>query len=151
MIKVLKCLPHLLGDYERSCAMDANLRPRRSLLALFDRLDGAEMGVVAHNKRQTTQDEYRHCRHVRNDAPQRLDFTAARVLGSNYPLYLGGMLWRWHTPRVADFGQRWLMEIFLGTRRDQISLPWALAQAQVPVRVFPRRESSKLVMIHRHR
>ncbi len=151
MVKLLKCLPGTLGDYERSVWIDADLRPRRSLLEYFERMGAAELLCCAHQRRTTAAEEYAHCLAAGRDGRERLALTAARVMPGAEPLLLGGLLWRRHTPRVADFGQRWLAEMFLGSSRDQISLPWALLAAGVPYSVLPRGRFSRLVMQHKHR
>ena len=58
MVKLLKCLPGTLGDYERSVWIDANLRPRRSLLEYFERMGAAELLCCAHQRRTTAAEEY---------------------------------------------------------------------------------------------
>ena len=152
MVKVIKCLPHVLGGYDRSVWIDANLRARRPVLRVFDTMTDIDMAIHHHIKRKNPAEEYKHCKRIRRDHPVRIDFTVSRIKDvESLPLYYAGVIWRKHTPCVIDMGQRWLMEIMLGTSRDQITLPGIVRDCGVPIMVISREHFVKNFMVHLHR
>jgi hypothetical protein len=150
IIKVLKCLPWTLGDHGRSIWIDANLRPRLPLLPLFEKMEGTDMLCFSHGRRQTVGQEHAHCARVRKDARQRLDYTAKRLGANGQVLLYGGALLRKHTCAVRDFCQRRLMEIMLGTRRDQISLAPLLESSGLLLTILDGRQLSRHFVVHLH-
>jgi hypothetical protein len=149
-VKVLKCLPFMLGDYDRSLWIDAHVRMRRSLTPMFDIMNDLDLICFLHNRRQTISEEYKRCLVRRKDSRDRLAYTYAQT-GNTDGLYLGGILWRRHTPAIEEFGKQWLFQIMTGTSRDQISMPWALEQSGVKFAALDRVTRSKLIMIHNKR
>lgn len=148
MVKILKCLPHYLGDYDRSICIDAHLRCRRPLLPVFDAMGDADIACFKHPKRKTAAEEWRHVRRHKMDDPRRLDRTAAAIELENFGLYLGGMMWRKHTPATLDFGLKWMMKMFMGTKRDQISMHWAIQASGIKLHEIHERRVGQYVMIH---
>lgn len=151
MVKILKCMPQMLGDYERSIYIDAAVQPKLPLLPLLDSMNGCDMLCFQHPDRRTAGEEYRFCYKIRKDAPERLDATAAILNGTSYPLFLGGLLWRKHTPAVEEFGKRWLFHTFTGTSRDQISMPVAIAQSGLTFKAMDKRTLGNLVTLNKRK
>lgn len=151
IVKVLKCMPNMLGDYERSIYIDATVRPRLPLLPMFDVMQDCDLLCFRHNRRATVNEEYRHCLAIGKDSRERLDGMARTLNGSTHELFLGGILWRKHTPAIERFGREWLFHIFTGTKRDQISMPLAMEKSGVNFKALNRSTLHKMVMIHNKR
>src|SRR5262249_20865702 len=135
-----KILAHeYLADYDESLYIDNSVLLTASADVAFDRLltSTAPMAVVRHSFRETLRDEFGAVVQHDLDAEwivteQLVDYerTAPHALAG--PTLWGGILARRHNePLVQQAMQIWWEHVLRYSRRDQLSLPPALAAARL--------------------
>jgi alkaline ceramidase TOD1/glycosyltransferase MUCI70-like protein len=133
--RALKIRAHAtVPQYDTSLYIDNSiLLKTRPEVLLEDLLPpGRGMAVMAHGFRETVGDEFRAVIEDRLDTVGRCDEQAAHYVESD-PAYLdlrplkGGLLLRRHKdPRVMAAMDLWFTHVLRYSRRDQLSLPYAL-------------------------
>jgi hypothetical protein len=141
--KYYKVVAHKVLACGKSIWIDGNIEILRPLLPLFDEFtDG--IGLFAHPRRDCPYDEAQICVRLRKDSREAIDRSIEQLRTAGHPikagLYCGGFLLRRHTRSVARFNATWWEAIVAGSRRDQITLPWALQVSGVGYHVFPGRK-----------
>jgi hypothetical protein len=115
-------------ETERSIWLDASLVFSNDSTTIFDEFS-TDLGLFRH-WRGCLYHEAKRCKQRRKDDPERIEAQVSRYREAGHPprwgLWMGGFLFRRHTPAIATFNELWWAEICQTTRRDQISLPFIL-------------------------
>lgn len=98
-----------------------------------------DMMICRHRERDCLYDEAKVCREQLLDDPERIDAQMSRYRAMGYPahngLYETGIIARWHNrPNVQAMCEFWWEEYRLGSRRDQLSLNYAIWKS-APMRI----------------
>lgn len=128
--KLYKALSHLF-DSEWSVWVDGDIRitPEKEK-ALIDELQasGKEIGFFKHPWRDCIYEEAQEVLVLGKDTEDRVLPQMARYKSEGYPehngLVAGGIIVRHNTPRMRELNNQWWIEICLGSKRDQISIPY---------------------------
>jgi hypothetical protein len=130
-----------LKDYDLSLSMAADVELNCNLDDLMRNYfrDGDDMMICRHDVRDCIYDEAEVCKTLALDDPERVDEQMQRYRGLGYPahngLYSSGIIARWHDrPNVQEMTELWWQEYLAGSRRDQLSLPFALWRS-VPIKI----------------
>ena len=141
--RLAKILPHrFLEQYDRSLYIDANLKVAGSLQALFARLDDHPVLFFRHPEgRSDIYTEAEACIRLGKEDPVALKKQMDRYRGlgfagrasEKHATIPAGMaiLRRHNDPSVQKAMEAWWSEYIAGSRRDQLSLPFALHQTKV--------------------
>jgi hypothetical protein len=130
-----------LPDAEISLWLDGNFEVACDLDELVDRyLADADIAFHRHPQRDCVYEEALACiERGKDDA----EVVARQVLGyaaQGVPAHAGlpatGVVLRRHTRRIARFNERWEGEVQRGSRRDQLSVMYALETEQIAVAYF---------------
>lgn len=133
-----KILSHLyLDDYDESLYIDNSTLLLVEPDALFDALlpTDVSMAVLRHSFRQRLREEFTAVVDQRRDAAWQCEEQLAHYerthpeLLDRRPLWGGLLLRRHHEPAVRGAMQIWWEQVLRYSRRDQLSLPIALADA----------------------
>ncbi len=83
-------------------------------------------------------DEADGCKQRLTDDPERIDQHMCRYRAAGYParngLYMSGIIARWHNRRVRGMCELWWQEYVRGSRRDQLSLSYAIWKSS-PIKI----------------
>jgi GT2 family glycosyltransferase/glycosyltransferase involved in cell wall biosynthesis len=132
--RFIKLHPHLFfPDKDISIWVDANIGFAASPDAFVEAL--AEDGYFAlfpHPQRDCLYAEAEACVMLSKDQPEEIDAQLDRYLAAGFPRHAGmwetGVLVRRHNDvRCRRLMNAWWRELFIGSRRDQLALPVALA------------------------
>ncbi len=128
-----KIRPHrFFPEYDTSIWIDANLQIKKDLMPLMQRYQqNADILLFPHPERMCIYDEGATCIHWRKDDKKRILYQMKKYLDEQYPcdngLMCGGCIVRNHNKsNIIDAMENWWSEVINGSRRDQISLPYAL-------------------------
>ena len=128
-----KLMPHLyLRDYEWSLWIDANYRIVGDLTPLVaDHLPTGPHFAFPQYKRTCVYEEVEQCIRQNKDDPALLRAQAERYrdqgMPEGLPVACNSIVLRQHKePDVIALMEAWWREIELGSRRDQVSLPYLL-------------------------
>lgn len=124
---------HYFKDYDYSIWLDANLQPITSLLPLLPKLKNNILGLMRHPHRNCVYVEGAECIKRNKDKADSITPQLERYretgFPENYGLWETGLMLRKHNdPRCIQLMVSWWQEVFIGSRRDQISLPIVLRQ-----------------------
>lgn len=144
--RIPKACPHrYFSDYDISLYIDNSVQLTRTPEAIVAEAFGEgdwEWGAVQHSFRSTVRDEFNRVLQMNLDDPSRIieqyncyKRYAPEVL--DLPPFWGGFILRKHmVANVAEAGEYWLAHILRHSRRDQLSLPYALRNCSVRVRTI---------------
>jgi GT2 family glycosyltransferase len=94
---------------------------------------GRAIGAIAHPLRSSIYDEAEACRTLGKDEPTLMERQLARYRAHGYQsrflIESNLMMYRLDHPQLTPVLSRWWGEIEQGSRRDQLSLPFALEQS----------------------
>jgi hypothetical protein len=141
--KIHKILAHRsFPDVDFSLYVDGSIllnAAPRELAASY--LRDHDIVVHRHPDRDCLYREAEICAEYGLDSPEVIRAQIERYRGERYPEGNGlcelPVILRRHTERVARFNELWWSEIERGSKRDQISFPYAAAQAGLRVGHFP--------------
>lgn len=139
MARYVKTHPHeLLSDYDAVVWLDANIIIRGDIREYINILltSQADMGLVMHPHRNCVYQEAEACKKLNKDNFDVIDQQIARYKEEGYPensgMYETGFYIANHkTSKMKKFFRTWWKEIDLFSRRDQLSVGWALAGSGV--------------------
>jgi hypothetical protein len=100
---------------------------------------GEDMMICVHPDRDCIYDEARVCKDLLLDDPKRIDAHMKRYRMAGYPenygLFATGIIARRHNrPNVRSMCEFWWKEYRIGSRRDQLSLNYAIWRSQ-PIKI----------------
>lgn len=136
--RFIKLHPHLyFPQHEVSIWVDANIAFRQSVQPFFDALgDDGVLGLFPHPHRNCVYVEGSECVRRSKDSGEEIEAQLERYRAREFPEATG--LWetgilvrRHHDPRSRKLMTAWWRELFMGSRRDQISLPVALVETGI--------------------
>ena len=141
--RFVKLHPHVyFPDHTISIWIDANISLEGDSQPFIDCLgDDGVMALFPHPNRNCVFAEGRECIKRSKDGAeiieQQLGKYTARAFLEDAGLWETGVLVRRHLdPRCKQLMTAWWRELFLGSRRDQISLPVAIHDTGAPVRAL---------------
>ena len=103
---------------------DSNIWLRISPEALLEYFDYPEVGVFAHPKRMTIDEEINICKSKNLDSHKNLSYHENRKgLLASTPILI-----RKNTTRVESLNNEWMTELLTGSHRDQLSFPYTLGK-----------------------
>lgn len=132
-----KLLPQqYLSDADTSVYVDAYYVIRGDLREAVSRyLESSDLAAHAHPFRDNPFTEAEFCVTIGKDAPNTLRQQARRYRHDGLPqqarLHALGFIVRRHSPDVLAFNRLWWTELLRGSRRDQISFPYAVWRSGV--------------------
>lgn len=134
--KIHKILAHsYFPDYEYTLWVDGNIRIKEDISSLIDEWKKHDLSMFRHGQRTCLFEEADVCSAWVLDRPHRIAEQVERYKAERFPekygLWCGGIIFR--NNRVKDFNEFWWKEICAGSKRDQISLPYALWKCGVTV------------------
>ncbi len=104
-------------------------------------LADADLCIARHHARTCLYQEAAVCRARRLDLADVIDRQITRYrregLPAGYGLNEAAVILRRHTDAVREFDRQWWQEICDGSRRDQLSLDYALWKTALPIAEFP--------------
>lgn len=128
-----KICPHkFFPEYDTSIWVDANLQIEKDLVMLMQQYQhSADILLFPHPERMCIYDEGAICIHWRKDDKKSILYQMKKYLEEEYPcdngLMYGGCIVRNHNKsNIIDAMETWWNEVVNGSKRDQISLPYAL-------------------------
>ena len=143
--KIHKILPHRYFPQARySLWIDGSVTIRfpysvQRLIELY--LADCDLAVFRHRTRTCLHQEADVCLRRRLDDPAVVWRQVARYTQEGYPPNAGmaecTVVLRRHTPTIEEFNEAWWEEISTGSRRDQLSFPYAAAKAGLKYGTFP--------------
>jgi len=154
--KIEKILSHRYINYEVSMWIDGNvelLQPPENFLQF---LGDNDICVMPHPE---TNCVYQEAQSVKEGHYDNIDTVNAHMkkyedegISKNYGVYGCTMILRRHTPRIKLFNEFWWAEICTGSRRDQLSLVYALNRFGITHSLFPfdRRNTMDFIKIKNH-
>lgn len=137
--RALKILGHPEVDrYERSVWMDNSVVLRRDPAFLLGLVDGAPLGLIAHWERDSLLEEFDAVLHLGLDDPARVHEQLNAYLLEEPRLleerpYATTVLVRRRCPEVDATMRLWIDHVLRYSRRDQLSLNYALRRSGVAV------------------
>lgn len=143
--RFIKLHPHLyFPEHDESIWVDANIAFRESAQPFFDALGGdGVMALFPHPHRRCVYVEGNECARRNKDSSEEIQAQLKRYRDRGFPddggLWETGILVRRHNdPHSIKLMTTWWRELFLGSRRDQIALPVAVAEVGVePILLAP--------------
>ncbi len=95
----------------------------------------ADLLICRHPWRDCVYEEAEECKRIGKDDPQRIDIHMSRYRREGYPphngLYATGIIARHHgRQHLNDMCERWFEELRNGSKRDQLSLNYALWKSE---------------------
>ena len=141
-----KLNPHrLFPNVKYSIWIDGSeqlLAQPRALIKKY--LGKADFATFAHPQRTKVSEEVRACIRLKKDDPDVLIEHGKRYqqhlhFDDTSGLFETAMVLRRHTPEVAAFNELWWAELFNGSLRDQVSLPFAIHQTGLKVGIVEGR------------
>lgn len=144
-----KILPHIyLPQYEWSVWVDANIFITGDLSYYVNKCidENKEIGLFRHPEREGIFDEAKACVEKSLDRDEIIDRQVERYTAEgapNLPLYECNFIVRRHNdPDVIPVMNRWWSEIDDGSRRDQISFPYAAWRESADIALLGARGQS---------
>jgi hypothetical protein len=131
---IYKLGSHLLPEHDISIYMDANMRITGDLTELVQMAMSSrkEIFLFKHPNRNCIYKEVQACIKLKKDEVTPLINHGDKYRRAGYPfdngLYCSGFIIRKNTVNVRYFNNFWHSEYKKGCKRDQISLPYALAK-----------------------
>ena len=143
--KRYKIMAHeVLPETKHSLWMDGNLilQDRFSMNRLIRKfLAEHDIALFKHRKKNCAYREAKTCKRCRFDDPAVIDKQMARYQSERYPKRHGltenGVILRRHTPEIAQLENVWWKEICEGSKRDQLSLGYAMWKTRVTCAILP--------------
>jgi hypothetical protein len=151
--RLVKLCPHrFLSEYDVSLWVDGNMRINRAP-DVWALLDGANIAMEKHRKRNCLYEEAKVCKMAMLDDPQSIDriVEAFRAMGidDGMGLYASYMIARVHNDiGLIARGEIWWAFVQAYSRRDQISLP--VMFAEYPIKQISASTRSRIATIKRH-
>lgn len=141
--RVYKILGHpLLDDYDVTICVDASvlLRARPEQIVEEFLTDDADMALAAHSFRDTVLDEFDEVVRLNYDDRSRVyeqltDYAIHHPDALTAKTLWGGLLVRRRSTEVAAAMRTWFDQVLRYSRRDQLSLPYALHRSGIRYRV----------------
>lgn len=135
--KMYKALSHFF-DSEWSVWVDGDIRvsPEKEK-ELIEELKASDksIGFFKHPWRDCIYEEAAEIVRLKKDDEARVLPQMARYKAEGYPehngLVAGGIVVRHHTEEMKRLNERWFIEICLGSRRDQLSIPYVFRDYHV--------------------
>jgi hypothetical protein len=130
-----------LPDAEISLWIDGNLEVACDVDELVARyVAETDLAFHRHPHRDCVYEEALQCIELDKDDPATIARQVLRYAGEGFPARLGlpatGVILRRHTAAVAAFNRRWAEELDGGSRRDQISVAYALHKEGIQYAAF---------------
>jgi hypothetical protein len=127
--KIHKVLAHVyFPEYEYTLWIDGNVRIKKDISSLINRLKNHDISLFKHSERTCAYKEAKVCSHYILDKPPIISKQVERYKKEQFPeqygLWCGGIIFR--SNRMHNLNEFWWKEICAGSKRDQISLPYAL-------------------------
>jgi hypothetical protein len=126
-----------LSEYDLSLSVGAQMELNCDLDGLMEEQlrSSDDMMICVHPDRDCIYDEARVCKSLMLDDPKRIDAHMKRYRTAGYPenngLFATGIIARWHNrPNVRSMCELWWKEYRNGSRRDQLSLNYAIWRSQ---------------------
>ena len=141
--KVQKILSHhYFPDYEYSLWIDGAVELQVPVGTLVEKyLKDADIAFFKHPVRNCLYKEAEVCKELKLDDPEIIDKQMKKYRSESFPEEFGlaeaTVLLRRHTPKVKEFNELWWKEIKYGSRRDQLSMFYALWKTGLKYTFFP--------------
>lgn len=136
MARFIKTHPSIVAPgYKIVVWVDGNIVIRGDLREEIESFmqSGRAIGAIAHPLRSSIYDEAEACRALAKDEPKLIERQLARYRAhgfrSQFLIESNLMMYRLDHPQLADALTHWWGEIEQGSRRDQLSLPFAIEQS----------------------
>src|SRR5262245_13062554 len=130
-----------LKEYDLSLSVGAQMELNCDLDGLVEEQlpSSDDMMIFVHPQRDCIYDEARVCKSLMLDDPRRIDAHMKRYRMAGYPenngLFATGIIARWHNrPNVRSMCELWWKEYRIGSRRDQLSLNYAVWRSR-PIKI----------------
>lgn len=145
--RFVKTHPHmLLAGHRIGIWIDGNILIHDDLSALIDKFDqsGAPLGAIPHPLRKSVFDEAAECIKQAKDDPSAIENQIERYRAEGFDcddlIETNLLMFRLDHPKLIPFLNAWWSEIERGSRRDQLSINYALRQARAnwhPITLHP--------------
>ncbi len=141
--RIHKILAHqYFPEYEYSLWMDGPARLKVPAWLLVTKFMDADTDLVLfeHPERRCVYEEMRVCAAWKLEDEGVIEEQKQAYEQAGYPVNAGlfesGLLLRRHSPKMELFNNLWWSELSRHSKRDQISLPFALCRAGLKVKTF---------------
>ena len=159
--RFVKTHPHLyFKDYDWAIWIDANLTLNSKPEAFLpNNVNRAEAFTWRHPLRNCVYQEGKECVRRYKDHPKTIDRYLARLKAHKFPAKSGlfetsVFVSKMNAPKLEAFYSTWWAEIDKGTKRDQISLPYAVEKSGISIDFLGRERmcmrTDPRVIYHRH-
>jgi GT2 family glycosyltransferase/glycosyltransferase involved in cell wall biosynthesis len=145
--RFVKTHPHmLLADYDVAIWIDANIMILGDISPLVDRFlnSGDAVGAIPHPLRRTVHEELEACIRLKKDDPETMQEQIGRYRSMGFDhddlIESSLMIFNIRDDRLKPFLDTWWREIDRYSKRDQLSLNFALREAGldwVPLMAYP--------------
>lgn len=133
---------YLFPNAHRSIYCDAAVHFQADISPLVNRFKHHDFVALRHQTRECIYDEARACIYQNKDSTDSINNQMSRYLKEGYPAnygcYATPFLIRNHkSETVKNTCKIWAEEIFHGSKRDQLSLPYAAWKAEIEIKALP--------------
>lgn len=136
--RYIKTHPHiLLNDYDTAVWIDANITIINDIKELIDNflLSNCIIGAIPHPKRKTIYQEFRACKKRRKDEISIMQTQIKKYKKDNFThndlIETNFLSFRLNNTKINDFLNFWWNEIFFHSKRDQLSINYAIAKFHI--------------------
>lgn len=140
--KLPKILPHrFFQQYSYTLWIDASVLPLfDDINFLIDKyLKTADLALFKHPWRNSIKEEADECIKLGLDSPEKIQRQVKKYQNEGYPdssLYAGTIILRRMSTQTTKFNEIWWKEIKRHSKRDQLSLPYAIWKANIKVNIL---------------
>lgn len=126
-----------LDQYDYVVWIDSSCALKRSISDLTNSLGENKIGIFSHNERNCIYKEGNFCIKINKDIKSIITKQLKKYRDENFPENYG--LWATHCivfkphKDIYDFFDAWYEEVKNGSKRDQISLPYALNKRNIKI------------------
>jgi len=158
----VKILPHrFLKDYDYSIFIDGSTQINLKINDfVLEKLKEYNFCIRKHDKRNCVYSEAKHLINIYNsnpkDTPENILNHIEKLKKQNFPynygLYPTGVLLRKHNnPDVIKCMEVWWEKYMSGSKRDQLSLPCAIFETSLAIKIMSESEHKKYFTHKKHR
>lgn len=148
---------HDLPNHDISVWIDSSVKIINSLRLLINYFKKADVDMIGfkHYRRNCVYDEGEECANLKLDDPKIIQDQMQKYRKQNYPVNNGlletAIMIRKNNKKIKEFSNVWYNEYMSGSRRDQLSVNYALKKSNVNLKhfTFPLRQN-KYFKIHSH-
>jgi hypothetical protein len=148
--KWFKMNPHTLFPGRRTVWVDGNYKMFGDPALVFAKEEFKNAAFFRHDERSCLYDEVLTCleRDAGNpdDLKRQAEFYASQGMPKGFGLFQGNVIFREDNSQTRQLNEKWATQLEKFSSRDQISLPYVLWSAKIPVLLMHHSNKRKFFM-----